>query len=464
MQLNLAVNGVASVLTPAGVGTLAAIGGLAPVGGFASGGSTEYLPLYSGSTITKEIGKRSTAKLRFLAEASFAIAEMDAVVVTDGSGVQHFNGFVVASTQTWISPALRSFEIDCGDHAWLMSRKFLSQSYAAQSDRTIVKDVINKAGLDGFISAIDANIDVVEASLTLDLTAMSALQAIQKVASITGAEWYLTQQSPPVLHYKALGSLGAAAFDVSEDPDDSTTFAFSRLRYSRNFREGVNEVRVLGGVVSATRVDVTVEDVDAKTAIRGIALQKVHVDSSILDAGVAELIGENILANYAYPTRTATFETWKDGLEPGTSIEITAEAFGLSAEALPIRRVVLEQETPTRTKYQIEAGDLPLTLPDKLKGAGEASKQEQTAPLEDGSGGEVEDYGSEYGLATLVAGTVTVTLSTITLVKSASMYFPGPIIPGETLSRTLLPPNQVKFDSTDPMSTREISWSASGVI
>lgn len=450
-------------MTPQGVGGLAAVGGLAPLGGFEPPQATEYLPLYNGSTITKEIGKRSSAKLKFLAASDFAIAEMDAVVVTDGTGAQQFNGFVIATSQTWLSPALRAVEVECGDHAWLMSRKFLSQSYSAQSDRAIVKDIVNKAGLDGYVSAIDANIDVVEASLTVDLVAMSALSAIQKVAAITGAQFYVTQEAPPVLHYKAVASLPAAAFDVSEDPDDSTTFAFSRLRYVRNFREAVNEVRVLGGVVSGDRVDVTVEDIDAKTAVRGIALQKVHVDSSILDEDVAELIGENILANYAYPTRTASWELWKDGLEPGTLIEITALAFGLDAEALPIRKVTLEQETPTRTKYQVEAGDLPLTLPDKLRGQAEATHHEQTAPLEDGSGGGVPDYATEYGLANLVAGTVTVTLSTITTVKSASMYFTGPIIPGETLSRTLLPPNQVKFDSTDAMSTREIQWSASGL-
>jgi hypothetical protein len=354
MELTLTVNGVA--VAPS-FGGLAAMGGLAPVGGFipASGFGASFTPLMKGSTITKELSQRqSTAKLKFLAAPAFAINSLDSVLVEDESFNKHFQGFVTSISERWVSAGLREVEVECHDYTWLLGTAAFTASYSAQSDRAILKDIIVQSGLSGDISAVDGNIEIIEASLTVDFDNMSARDAIEKVASLTSGEWHVNQSKELV--YNTQATAAAAAYNCSDVPNNTTTFAYRRLQHSRRFPQPVNQVHVLGGWDNAgTRIDRTRNDTTSQTAY-GRTFRREHVDLSIITTALADFLGDAILATNANPEVTASFQTYRDGLDVNTLIELTDAQFGLAAESLLIRRIQLEQTNATQTSYQVECG------------------------------------------------------------------------------------------------------------
>ena len=355
MQLTLTINGIPAA--PSGVGVLAPMGGMAPVGGFipATGIGASFTPLMKGSVITKELSQRhTTAKLRFLAAPTFAINELDTVLVEDESFNKHFNGFVTSIQQRWVSKDLREVEVECHDHTWLLGTASLTASYTAQSDRFILKDIITQCGLASDISAVDGNIEVIEASLTLDITNMSARDAIESIAALTGGEWCVNQSAE--LCYNTQTTAAAAAYNCSDVPNGTTTFAFNKLSYQRRFPQPINQVHVLGGWDNAgSRIDVTRNDTASQTTYSR-TFRKEHVDLSINTTALATFLGDAMLSSNANPEVSASFETYKDGLEVNTLIELTDAQFVLSAESLIVRRIQLEQTGESTTRYQVECG------------------------------------------------------------------------------------------------------------
>lgn len=462
MYLAVTVSGQSSIGAPSGTGVLSPMGGMAPIGGFIlASEQQQYTPLYNGSSVTKE-RRVSTARLKFLADSSFVVPTLSRLLIDDSGGTRHLNGFVTNVVQQSVGPNMKRVDVEAADHHWLMSRNYFTKTYTGQSDRAILIDIISVCGLSADISATSANIEIIESSLDLEFVAMSARDAYDKVSAITGGEWYVSQESPPTIYYRSPGAAPAAAFNVSDNPNFSTTFDFQNLKTERQHREPINDVRVLGGVVSTVRIDVTRADAAAKAAA-GRVFHKDHVDSTILSTTVAELVGDNILARQAYAYDKVSFDCLVDGLEPDTEIEITSADFGLSAEPYVIQKVTMEQLNPTVTRYRLECGDHVPDLPEKLRGTHQGVRQEQTAP-QPGGDGTVGPYIQEFGAATLSSGTVTVNLSDITDMRSAYAYFlTGEGGVGETLSVSPISSTSFSIDSSDGASAAQVGWQASGL-
>ena len=136
---------------------------------------------------------------------------------------------------------------------------------------------------------------------------MSARDAIESIAALTGGEWCVNQSAE--LCYNTQTTAAAAAYNCSDVPNGTTTFAFNKLSYQRRFPQPINQVHVLGGWDNAgSRIDVTRNDTASQTTYSR-TFRKEHVDLSINTTALATFLGDAMLSSNANPEVSASFES-----------------------------------------------------------------------------------------------------------------------------------------------------------
>lgn len=331
------------------------------------------VPLLAGSTINRSRDSRvSTASLNFIGYPDPLLgtavlgdhlglnpAPLDAVVVTDASSNNVFSGQVISASRDpgQFGPKAFMVTAQCADDAWKLAHPpaLITKLYDAQSDRAIIQDAISTGGLSGVIGTNDADIDIIDSSLSLAFDRATPLEVIEAVAAETGGVWFVDVDGD--LHYNTEANATAAPFNVDTDaPNDSTTFDVENLTLEEHFEDPANEVVILGGLDSfGARFIGTATDATSKTTYG--TFFKVIEQSGLISQALVDDFAAIILENGKDPVKAGGFETTEDGLDVNQKIDVTCARYGLSAETLLISELSMLQETATRTRYRVGLSD-----------------------------------------------------------------------------------------------------------
>lgn len=318
------------------------------------------------SLSVKGTAYQQTGTLTFRLEGDpgdLTVSVEDEVVLEDGL-TRHFGGVI------------RGIKRSSGPTPGWVYLDITAQDYTALADDDIIDgDGLYEATLsDGDDVAIDylftgwgtkgitigAEVQEVRPTMpTIDFTGMSLAGAVDEIAKLSAAGWYVDYSK--ALHYFA-SEADAAAFGLSDTPNDTTTFGYSNLSIpdeSTGLRNAVYFIpgegltptwyEDAGSIATYGRREASLRD------------ERVTVQGTMDDLAAA------FLAENANPRRSGTLTTWKAGLRPGMTVQITSADHGLAAEAFRVTDV--EMTFPTfedDPRFVIGFGDKPITLASQL--------------------------------------------------------------------------------------------------
>lgn len=239
--------------------------------------------------------------------------------------------------------------IEARDNNYILESTIVSGTFTSVTDKSIITSL--------FAAAPSVDITDVASTATissLTITDETLRSALNKIAERTGAVYYV--DSNLAFHY-FLPSARAAAFSLSESPDNLTSFAFERstFRFTKEWRAPANRVTIIGKVgsggvsISRTRNDATSQSL---YGIKAITI----VDRQISTNGEADARGDVELAKRANPQYGGTLVTYVDGLLVCDYLTIdAAETMNLNA-AYTVRRIQMRWLNKSTTRYEVEWG------------------------------------------------------------------------------------------------------------
>lgn len=199
-----------------------------------------------GFQIVAEQGKAiDTASFGVRDANALGISEMDEVIVSNPAGtIKYFAGLLTTVQDVLKGPDLHLM-CSCQDYTILLERSFIAKRWLAEtSDLTVLADIATYAQppLDEF----DFTTNVIHAGNVPKFQAgqISVRAALDKLATMTGASWYIDYDKN--LHWY-VGEEDIAPWNISDDPDLSTTFPSQGLTRIKDGSKIINRVILMGG-------------------------------------------------------------------------------------------------------------------------------------------------------------------------------------------------------------------------
>jgi len=299
---------------------------------------------------------------------------------TGGSpvGDRQFAGYVSDVRPEYLrsNPAKIKYHITCQDYTVLLDNTEVTEiSYSNQTDKDIIQAVFT-AYLPEVDTSLVSSLTTIE---TFNLEGESLRTFMEKIAELTGAEWYLDFDKR--LRYY-LPSSNPAPFSLTETPDYSTSFDFDRksFDYAEDFRTPANRVKVIGGLKeNETAYTATSQDLNSQAAF-GKVFSRVIVDRNIASDTEAQLRAQVEVQRYAFPEKNGTVTYRRDGVNIGQLLTINSPTRGLSGDFL-VRKLSMRWKNPSLTEYTAEFGDYRPDLAKTLRRLKELAKEKAPTPL-----------------------------------------------------------------------------------
>ena len=204
--------------------------------------------------------------------------EVEVIIIKDS--VRIFGGYA-----TNVSPGrqkaggLVDYQITCSDYTRDLDRFLVAKTYASQTDKAIIEDIINT-----YCSGLGITTSNVVEGVTIDSIAFNYVTpsaAIQKIAQLTGRYWYLDYNKD--IHYFTIGAT-AAPFDLTEAQSNQ----YNGLELSRDSSNIKNRVYVRGGTELS---DNYTESVKADGVQRQFMLSEKPHDLTMTEGAVSKTVG-----------------------------------------------------------------------------------------------------------------------------------------------------------------------------
>lgn len=246
-----------------------------------------------------------------------AIAAKDAVSIVD-TGTTIFAGEVVDKDEANDGIG-KQWVVNCQDNNILLDETVVeSESYAAgEADSDIIDDLFTtyRSDVDSttYVSTLDASMEAVS------FAGMTLREILEDLAQRTGARYYVDYDKN--LHWFDT-EVNAAAFALSTEPDDSSSYAYGGFHRVESAGRLANKVFVLGKEVSGW-----VED--AASIVTYGERHAVSRDQRITTAQGVTDRATAILDRYDLPRDTYELFTHKSGLVAGMSINVINSVYGL---------------------------------------------------------------------------------------------------------------------------------------
>lgn len=190
-----------------------------------------------------------------------------------------------------------------------------------------------------------------------DYTGLNLYEAIGEVLKLSGGSVYV-DTSLVLHHYKTESS--AAPFNLSDNPNGSTTFGYQGFDFPDDSVELANAVFVIG-------LDGVGEWVTDATSISTYGRRETTFrDPSLADSTARQAAGNAILTKYKDPRGPIRVRVFKAGLKAGMTIQITNSLWGLSAVTYAIEQVTASIIGRSQLVYDINLQDSPITLQNYL--------------------------------------------------------------------------------------------------
>jgi len=299
---------------------------------------------------------------------------------TDSSpvGDRQFAGYVSDVRPEYLrsNPAKVKYHITCQDYTVLLDNtEVVNISYSNQTDKDIIQAVFT-AYLPEVDTSLVSSLTTIE---TFNLEGESLRTFMEKIAELTGAEWYLDFDKR--LRYY-LPSSNPAPFSLAETPDYSTSFDFDRktFDYAEDFRTPANRVKVIGGLKeNETAYTATSQDLNSQAAF-GKVFSRVIVDRNIASDAEAQLRAQVEIQRFAFPEKNGTVTYRRDGVNIGQLLTIDSPTRGLSGDFL-VRKLSMRWLNPSLTEYTAEFGDYRPDLAKTMRLLKELAKGKAPTPL-----------------------------------------------------------------------------------
>jgi len=310
-------------------------------------------------------GKNSTASFQIdLAPAAWNILPGDAVIIRDVAGTPVlFTGTVAKIGRALLGPTEARYTLTCVDYASLLASVVVTKTYGSSpptSDQAVIVDLF-ATYLPGITTSA---VDVVEADIDISFEGITLREALQRIAELTGAEWYVDANKD--LHYYT-SPTNPAQFSLSDTPNYSTSFPYTRNpQYDVESTMLCNRIVVQGGV--DTGATATVEH-PASQALYGIK-EKLVIDRSLTTNAQCAAFGQAYLDLYALPQESGSI-TYRHGtivdgdigndpllktLDVGQYLTIVSASHALN-DTFVVRTLNIRQRTDTITEFTATWGN-----------------------------------------------------------------------------------------------------------
>lgn len=299
-----------------------------------------------------------------------SISEKDTVSIVDGA-TKLLTGFV-ASIDRWpIGAETVAYALRGQDKNILLEETVVeSESYSAgTADSAIIDDLFTT-----YLSSIDSTtyVSTLDASMeAMAFEGQTLRECLTMIAERTGGRFYIDQDDN--LHYFT-SEANAAAWDLSDNPNFSTTFPYENLREKVDATVIIDKVLVIGNNVSGW----------VGTGDHEAILWDPTIDTAqgVTDRGTATI------GKYENGLKTYTCTIRKQGLTAGMDIDITNARLGLSASTQTVRRLTMRPTTDDGSEraYDLELGEALFSAADAgrymsdrvNRGAGEVNSVDDT--------------------------------------------------------------------------------------
>ncbi len=179
--------------------------------------------------------------------------EWQEIIVEDG-GTKIFGGYVIdVEKKKGNNAADNDYKLGCSDYAILLDKIIIKAEYLNKTDKEIIADVFTGAAE---LSTFDGATYVEEISTLpkVRFNRMTAREVLDWICEHSGGHWYMDYEK--ALHYFKSEEF-SAAFDVSENPADSSRKTVENPNMMKSGAGVVNLVEVIGGnYLSEDRTDV----------------------------------------------------------------------------------------------------------------------------------------------------------------------------------------------------------------
>lgn len=291
---------------------------------------------------------------------------LDEIEILDSTSTAVFKGVVVAIDESYDRSGLCLCRVTCRDLSYFIVNTAWTQmlTLPTQSDRDYIEQFLTETGLLGRIGFNTAKVDEIDTGVSLAPPSgflwLNGKAFMSALTERTGARWHVDASGDLV--YKAANSFSAASFDVSDNPDDVSTFAFHNLKLTRLFDKPANLVWVIGDEQLSTSVANSTSQSKYGTLSHIIrdgtlaaSAQLTKRAQTVVDGDTTDFVGAN-------PLLSGSFEVRKDGLDIGELINITSADAGLSAEEVLIQGISIINEAQDRNLYHVSFGNAPASV------------------------------------------------------------------------------------------------------
>ena len=222
-----------------------------------------------------------------------AVSLWDPVTVKiDGSA--HWVGYVrgLRATTSELSDARAEYSVHCESAATLCASAPAEGAYtSSETDAAIIADLFSDLITD---EGFDATTHVSSSGAMADIafSNMSLIEAMDYICSRTGYAWYV-DGSKNVWYFDPDSATGSASFDLSDNPNYSTTYPMTAIAAEDDAEDIRNRVTVKGGHFASTSVEDNFTGTGAEDTFT--LTYKPTAITSVTVAGTAQTVGMDLV-------------------------------------------------------------------------------------------------------------------------------------------------------------------------
>lgn len=289
-----------------------------------------------------------------------AVISLEHVLRVLNGGTEVFEGKIKGRTrQGTPDPGpnpKKTYKVAAQDYTHLLTQDVIDTTLirtGSGSDKTEVEFLITTYGSKGItVGTLVQNTGTI--GRDIDYSGMNLYEALEEATKWMGTAFYV--DSNLQLHW-FVSEANAAPFNLSDVPNNTTTFGYRDLDISDDTYDLANAVWVIGasGMVgwrtNATSIGLYGR---IETTIR---------DDKITTTAQRDTAGDGYLAKNAYPEAPIHLTTFKDGLAAGMTVQITNALYGLVSVTYRIEQVTGRHNGDTDTMiYTVDLNSRPVSI------------------------------------------------------------------------------------------------------
>jgi len=199
-------------------------------------------------------------------------------VTVEVDGTRIFGGYIVQRQGDSVGAGaakLATWQVSCKDWSILLDRVLVNKQYKLTDDADIVASLFSVyLSGEGFDAA--TNVSTVRADIDINFEEITLREALNTLAGRANAAWHIAPDKS--LYWYAPSSPAAAAFDISQTPDNTTTFGAleNSVKRSVDASQIINRVRVIGSESKSTALQVDSWTANGVDSVFGPLTKKPH--------------------------------------------------------------------------------------------------------------------------------------------------------------------------------------------